>query len=136
MASDFSMEDLLNQYPPKKTALSEKKKGIPKAAPTSGLGHKSLEKMDAQAQLDIHGMTSQEAMKALGEFITKCWKRKIRRALIIHGKGKHSQNGAVLKPMVIDCLANHPKVAVYGSARKKEGGTGATWFSPLSVPGK
>lgn len=136
MDSDFSMDKLLNQYPPKKGALREKERGIPKTPPCSGLGHKSLEKMEAQAQLDIHGLKSREALTELQQFITDCWRKKIRRALVIHGKGKHSVDGAVLKPLVLDCLASHPKVAVFGTARKKEGGTGATWFSPISVPGR
>lgn len=131
MSKSFSMDDYLNLYPPKKKVLHEKKQGQPKAAPQSGLGHKSLEKMEASKELDIHGSSVEEAQEEMKKFIQDCWRTKVRRALIIHGKGKHSPKGAVLKPMVQELLKNHPLVAVFGEARKNEGGPGATWFSPI-----
>lgn len=136
MADKFSMEDFLMHYPPGKSVVNEKKKADSTAVPQSGPGRKTLEKMESQACLDIHGMISAEARKSIESSILKWWRKGVRRALIIHGKGKHSQGKAVLKPMVWEILEHHEKVADFGEARKKEGGAGATWLTLTISRGK
>jgi len=128
MADRLSMEELLNQYPPDRGTVKERKKADRNRIPQSGPGRKTLEKMESQATLDIHGMIAAEAGKAVQSSILRWWRKGIRRALIIHGKGKHSQGKAVLKPLVWDILEQHEKVADFGEARKNEGGAGATWL--------
>jgi len=128
MAESFSMEELLNQYPPKKKVLNEKKKADNYTPPTSGPGRKTLAKMESQKILDIHGMIAFEAEREIHDFIKKCARQGVRRALIIHGKGKHSDGKAVLKPLVRRILQNHRQIADFGSAGKHEGGQGATWI--------
>lgn len=128
MADKLPMEDLLNQYPPGKGIVRERKKADWTRIPQSGPGRKTLEKMDSQVSLDVHGMLASEAGNAVQSAILRWWRKGIRRALIIHGKGKHSQGKAVLKPLVWNILEQHEKVADFGEARKNEGGAGATWL--------
>ncbi|MDC7222125.1 MAG: Smr/MutS family protein [Spirochaetales bacterium] len=121
------MEDLLNLYPPGKGMASEKEKSEIRK-PSDSPGRKTLEKMSPQTTLDIHGLKGEEAKKEVLSFIRKCRKRGIKKGLIIHGKGLHSPDGAVLRPMVRKLLDSHPQIKNWGKAPRNEGGEGATWF--------
>ncbi|MDA3850491.1 MAG: Smr/MutS family protein [Spirochaetaceae bacterium] len=136
MGNKSMMQHWLDTYPPKKEVVQEKRKADIIVKPKSGLGHKSLEKLEAEITLDIHGLKSTDAKREVLDFIKLCYKKKIRRSLIIHGKGKHSEGNAVLKPMVMNILSSDARVACYGEARKNEGGWGASWFSPVIAPDK
>ena len=80
-----------------------------------------------QAELDLHGMTVNEARDAMREFITEttlargsCCVR------IIHGKGRKTLTDApVLKPFTASYLRQRKDVLAYCSAKKNQGGTGA-----------
>ncbi len=122
-----SMEDYLNLYPPGKDTAQDKVRGE-KRKPSNSPGRKTLEKMDAQSTLDIHGHTEEEGKGEVLSFIAQCRKRGIRKGLIIHGKGLHSPDGAVLRPMVRRVLEKHPHVRSWGKSTRRNGGDGATWF--------
>jgi DNA-nicking Smr family endonuclease len=121
------MDELLKRYPPGRDTAQEKENSERKKLSNSP-GRKTLEKMPPQSTLDIHGLKGDEAKKEVLSFIRNCRKRGIRKGIIIHGKGLHSPEGAVLRPMVRRLLDSHPQVKNCGKAPRNEGGEGATWF--------
>jgi DNA-nicking Smr family endonuclease len=121
------MDDFLNLYPPSDRTEKEKRRGEYKRKPQSP-GRKTLEKMEPQVTLDVHGFRGEEAKREVLAFIKNCRRKGIKKAFIIHGKGLHSQEGAVLRPMIRKLLDSHPQVKNWGKAPLRDGGEGATWF--------
>lgn len=82
-----------------------------------------------QAELDLHGMTVNEARTAMQVFIAEitasrgsCCVR------IIHGKGRKTITDApVLKPFTASYLRQRRDVLAYCSAKQSQGGTGAVY---------
>ena len=82
-----------------------------------------------QAEVDLHGMTVNDARTELAQFIAhvsstrgSCCVR------VIHGKGrKTATDGPVLKPFTASYLRNHRNVVAYCSAPAAGGGTGALY---------
>lgn len=80
------------------------------------------------AELDLHGMTSAEARRALTIFLTEARQTGQQCLRIIHGKGLRSANsGPVLKPMVAKWLSQRDEVLAYCTARVTDGGSGAVY---------
>jgi len=80
----------------------------------------------AQAKLDLHGYTSDEARKMLQEFLYDAALRKLRCVRVIHGKGMNSQGGeAVLRRLTRNWLTQHPQVLAFCAAPPEKGGHGA-----------
>ncbi|GAB4364396.1 MAG: Smr/MutS family protein [Spirochaetales bacterium] len=77
--------------------------------------------------LDLHGMNREETRIALSDFLRNCRRRGIRRVLVIHGKGIHSQGPAVLGNYVKELLKSSNEVEDFGPAPPRKGGSGATW---------
>lgn len=86
-----------------------------------------LKKMPFQRELDLHGLIVSEALDALDHFLNKCRKDNIRKVLIIHGKGIHSNKGPVLKEEVVNYLKNNSFIGEIGTPGRAEGGSGASW---------
>jgi DNA-nicking Smr family endonuclease len=81
-----------------------------------------------QGELDLHGMNSTDAKKALTAFLSECNIRRRRCVRIIHGKGRGSPDGRpVLKNKVNHWLQLHNDVLAYSSAPPMDGGTGAVY---------
>lgn len=81
-----------------------------------------------ERELDLHGFTSDEAQRALSQFLYSCRYTGIRCLRIIHGKGKRSSNdGPVLKSRVNHWLRQRYEVLAFCSARPNDGGTGAIY---------
>jgi DNA-nicking Smr family endonuclease len=79
-----------------------------------------------QAEIDLHGLTRDEALVALRDFLNDCLTRGLRCARVIHGKGHASPNGrAILKPMTRQWLARRPEVLAFCAAPSRDGGEGA-----------
>jgi DNA-nicking Smr family endonuclease len=79
-----------------------------------------------QSQLDLHGMRSDEAREALGEYLRSVGKRGLRCVRVIHGKGLGSLNKEpVLKNKVRNWLAQKDEVIAFCQARAADGGAGA-----------
>ena len=79
-------------------------------------------------EIDLHGMTQDEARSALGAFLAEAILHGHRCVRIIHGKGRGSGNrGPVLKSAVNRWLRRHAAVAAFCSARRNDGGTGALY---------
>lgn len=83
--------------------------------------------MPAEATLDLHGMTRDEAWITLDRFVESCQKRRIRKVLIIHGKGNHSSENPVLGGVVHSFIERDYRLGASGHPDKKLGGRGATW---------
>ena len=79
-----------------------------------------------QDQLDLHGLRTDQARKALGQFIRNSVKRGFRCVRIIHGKGLGSINKKpVLKSKVRNWLVQKDEVMAFVQARAADGGSGA-----------
>lgn len=79
-------------------------------------------------ELDLHGMTQDEARAALGAFLAEAAHHDHRCVRVIHGKGRGSgHRGPVLKSAVNRWLRRHAAVAAFCSARRNDGGTGALY---------
>ena len=84
-------------------------------------GHWSL-----QGQIDLHGMRSDEAREALGQFIRDATKRDWRCVRVVHGKGLGSPGKTpVLKGKVLRWLVQKIEVLAFVQAKASEGGAGA-----------
>jgi DNA mismatch repair protein MutS2 len=99
--------------------LSPARKRAPAAqAPVDrGMEKPEMVKQD----LDIRGMTGEEALPLLDKFIDDAILSGLHRVDVIHGKG----TGA-LRKKVADFLSSHPRVKGFRLGEWNEGGTGAT----------
>ena len=79
-----------------------------------------------QAELDLHGMNTEEAHDALADFVSGARDRGIRCVRVIHGKGLTSPHREpVLKGKVRNWLAHWDDVLAYAEAPQHAGGGGA-----------
>lgn len=118
ISDDFDVTTLMDTD----EALSYRQPGVvPDIARKLRLGHWSI-----QANLDLHGLRSDEAREALGQFVRECHKKGIRCVRIIHGKG-HGSPGRipVLKVRVQRWLVQKKEVLAFVQAKASDGGAGA-----------
>lgn len=81
-----------------------------------------------QAEIDLHGLTVEEARKELSTFLTHAQNQRHLCVRIIHGKGrKNSERAPRLKPAVNQWLQRNRQVLAFCSARTNDGGTGAVY---------
>lgn len=78
-----------------------------------------------QAEIDLHLMRQHEAQHALSEFIAEAREQGCLSVRIIHGKGRSSERGPVLKALCDRWLRQRADVIAFCSAAPREGGTGA-----------
>lgn len=82
-----------------------------------------------QDEIDLHGMTLDEARPALDAFIAAARARHARCVRVIHGKGLGSgPRGPVIKAGVNRWLRSGDAVLAFCSARPRDGGTGAVYI--------
>jgi DNA-nicking Smr family endonuclease len=80
----------------------------------------------ADAELDLHGLTSSQAKQQVLHFLHLCVEDGCRCVHIIHGKGYRSENDyPVLKNHLNLWLRQHNDVQAFCSASPKHGGAGA-----------
>jgi DNA-nicking Smr family endonuclease len=81
-----------------------------------------------QEEIDLHGLTADEAHVELHGFIKECSAARIRCIRVVHGKGRGSgPKGPVLKAGVNRWLTQWEEVAAFCSAQPRDGGTGAVY---------
>ena len=118
------MEEALELYPPSKKSAREK-------AASGGATRKRVvagRRLPVQEVVDLHGLTSEQAIELLEEAIRRnALPGERRRILVVHGKGIHSPRGAKLLEVVREYVKNHPLVGETGIPPAKEGGDGAVW---------
>ena len=96
-----------------------------------GIGEQALRKLRRgfwviQDELDLHGLTVEEARPLLGEFLSQSARRGLRCLRVIHGKGLRSPNREpVLKRRVAGWLIQREDVLAFCQARAADGGSGA-----------
>jgi len=79
-----------------------------------------------QAQVDLHGLRSDEAREALGGFIRASHKQGLRCVRVVHGKGLGSPGKQpVLKTKTQRWLIQKNEVIAFVQAKPAEGGAGA-----------
>jgi DNA-nicking Smr family endonuclease len=79
-----------------------------------------------QAELDLHGMTTNTAREALARFLAHARHGSARCVRIIHGKGNRSPQGvALLRNKVRLSLAQREEVLAFCDAPPGDGGAGA-----------
>ena len=80
-----------------------------------------------EAELDIHGLSRDEAWLSLETFFAESRGRGLEKILIIHGKGNHSTGESVLKRSVMEFIERCPYAGESGRGKASAGGEGATW---------
>ncbi len=89
---------------------------------------KTIRRMAPQETLDLHGYTQEEALAELAAFLKRSRSRGLKKVLIIHGKGNHSESGdSVLRREVRRFIAESPLCGEHGVPQPAMGGEGAVW---------
>jgi DNA-nicking Smr family endonuclease len=88
----------------------------------------------ADATIDLHGLTRDEAWTALETFFDTGRRQEFEKLLVIHGKGNHSGGEAVLKATVQRFIETCPFAGESGHGRAATGGNGATWVLLKEMP--
>jgi|GEM_PF-1133454 len=83
-------------------------------------------KLQAAASLDLHGLTVDNAYKAVRRFLERAHMQNLGIVHIITGKGRHhSKRSAPLKSSVCHWLLDHTYVTAFSTCQPKDGGLGA-----------
>lgn len=87
-----------------------------------------LQNLRAEAVLDLHGLTRDEAWERMRTFVDDCIRRGLKKIMFIHGKGNHS-NGSdpVLGQTVRLFIEQDKRLGASGHPNRNNGGNGATW---------
>ena len=98
----------------------------------SGLQKKTMDRLrqgqpQFEARLDLHGCSRVEAHEELEQFFLTSIQSDYRCVLVIHGKGYHSSDTAVLKTFTMDWLKEIDAVQAFCTAKQADGGTGAVY---------
>jgi len=81
-----------------------------------------------QDELDLHGLSSDEARRLLAEFLHGATERGLRCVNVIHGKGWRSEGrDGILKVHTSHWLTQHPQMLAFCEAPPNAGGGGAVW---------
>ena len=97
------------------------------------VGRRTMRKLargnySVQNEIDLHGMTADEARIRLQDFIQDSSLRGFTCVRVVHGKGLGSgDRGPVLKRNVDHWLRRWPEVLAFVSTRQVDGGTGAVY---------
>lgn len=87
-----------------------------------------IKSLAPEAVIDLHHLTREEAWNRLNAFVSSCCKKRLRKILIIHGKGNHtSGSDPVLGPLVRLFVEQDKRLGAFGHPERKHGGSGATW---------
>ncbi|MDR1747517.1 MAG: Smr/MutS family protein [Spirochaetaceae bacterium] len=84
-------------------------------------------KLPVEAHIDLHGLSQVDAWRQLSDFIDMGCRRGFRKVLIIHGKGNHSGDRAVLASLVKEFILRDTRLGASGHPDRRDGGRGATW---------
>ncbi len=84
-----------------------------------------------EGKVDLHGLRTVEAFRALVGAIERAQASGRRCLLVVHGRGNHSAAGAVLRTAVTGWLKGPPldaRVLAHAPARPQDGGDGARYI--------
>ena len=100
----------------------------------AGVQHALMRKLrrgqfSSRAELDLHGLRSEDARAVVAEFLYEAQRRNYRCVRIIHGKGLGSgPKGPVIKQKLGGWLRQRKEVLAFCSARPADGGSGALYI--------
>ncbi len=122
---------------PARPAPAKKSTALPALKPghSPGVDRRTAEKhrrgrLPVEARLDLHGLTQDEAHRALERFLPRAQESGCRSVLVITGKGSRDGTRGVLKEAVPRWLNQSPLRALVLSiswAQPKDGGAGALY---------
>ncbi len=99
-----------------------------------GVDHAHLRRIlrgeiEIEVEIELHGYNAPEARRLVTSTLLEMVSEGERCARIVHGRGRHSEAGPVLKAGVLEWLTSEPlaaQVLAFATARPEEGGAGAT----------
>ena len=80
-----------------------------------------------EAYIDLHGLKRDEAWRNLEIFFEDSRSKGYEKIQVIHGKGSHPHNEAVLRELSRRFIETCSFAGESGYCSAREGGTGATW---------
>lgn len=86
--------------------------------------------IEVEWELDLHGLERPAAREEVRRTLARAHEEGVRCVLVIHGRGSHSELGAVLRDALPGWLSQPPTegiVMAFASARPADGGEGATY---------
>jgi DNA-nicking Smr family endonuclease len=122
----MNFEDILNKWE-KNNGIYDKDMETGSARINPQERRSRLKNKKPDEELDIHGLTRDEAWQALETFFNDSKRKGLEKILIIHGKGNHSKGEAVLKRIVMEFIEHCPFAGESGRGKASAGGEGATW---------
>lgn len=105
----------------------ERRDAVVTESASPGMNRKKLRKMKPQAELDLHGLSVEQAEPVLDDFIRTSYSEGHKKIHIIHGKGLHSPEKPILPGMVRKYIEKSPQCGEFGYAQGSEGGSGVLW---------
>lgn len=84
---------------------------------------------EIEVEIELHGYTAPAARQLVTDTLLEMIREGERCVRIVHGRGRHSEAGPVLKAGVLEWLTSEPlasQVLAFATARPEEGGAGAT----------
>lgn len=88
----------------------------------------TLVEMKPEARIDLHGLKREEAWQRLDSFVAECDAKKLKKILIVHGKGLHTHGSdPVLGEVVRKFIEQDKRLGTSGHPDYNQGGKGATW---------
>jgi len=122
----MNFEDILNKWE-KNNGIYDKDMEAGSARISPQERRSRLRNKKPDAQLDIHGLSRDEASQVLENFFGDSKRKGLEKILVIHGKGNHSKGEAVLKRIVMEFIEHCPFAGESGRGKASAGGEGATW---------
>ena len=107
---------------------------------TNGVAPRTMRRLSqgrlrVEADLDLHGMTVEQAREAFSTFLVECHLRGLRVLRIVHGKGFGSAGARpVLKAHVDRWLRLRAEILAFCSTPAHDGGTGAVYVLLRRLP--
>jgi len=111
-------------------AVGEQIAGIAQGIDRAWLRRLRAGEIVPEARVDLHGLRARDASRRVQRALDAAHAAGQRCVLIVHGRGTHSAEGAVLRTELPRWLADPrtaPLVMAFASARPSDGGTGATY---------
>jgi len=108
----------------------ERFRGLARGIDRAHLDRLARGEVPVDVELDLHGLTEQDACSLVRAAIEEAHREGDRCLLVIHGRGRHSQDGAVLRDSLPEWLAAPPvgrRVMAFASALPRDGGPGASY---------
>lgn len=108
--------------------------GEPRCGLARGVDRRHLDalrrgRVEEDADLDLHGLDAREARALVRAALREAWEQGWRCVRVIHGRGRHSPAGPVLREALPDWLAEPPlraRILAFAPAPPARGGPGAT----------